>query len=598
MKLYIGLLAMFAAVTVTAQEEKKKETKKDTIIKTEVINVVTSYVPKITDAFKIKKKPEIKHTKQTERKALDYKIFSVPVASTFIPKSGTMKKVDLGKKEFIYPNYVSFGFGNNVAPELDVYIRQSEYYNSELGARLKFFLSADPVEAPVSSTYYNADLDVFYKQVDRYFTWKAGINIKRDKYTWYGLPTNINFLPTTIDAIEEAQVYTKYGVYGKVLYDEVYLGRNVSIVDTNARIGLMTDGFDSSEFEADLDSKFKFDLSGLHRQLYDLYITTTINFFGGNFATGYNDNNEIKNGYFTVGLHPEYKFFLRKLGVRLGGKMYFAMDSQNNENQFYIYPNIEFDYPIAKDLANVFIGAKGDLKNNTFASLSEENPFISPTQRLLQTSTKYDVYGGVRGHLGANFSYQLKGSYADIENNPFFMLNQSKSNGTLGTVTGFDLFGYDFGNSFNVTYDNMKRVSITPQVTYEGVKNLSVSLNATINSFTLDTQQEAWNTPQLSGELSGAYKKNKWYAGANVYFVGERKGILYAGNDTAIAPSIVDLKSYIDVNLNGGYNFSDSFSVYLKLNNVLNSDYQRFTNFQVQGFQAMAGVTWKFDSIL
>ena len=84
MKKHVWLLVMFAITIVNAQENTTKT--KDSV-KTEVVKVVTSYVPKITDAFKIKQKPAISHTKETEKKKLEYQIFSVPVASTFIPKS-------------------------------------------------------------------------------------------------------------------------------------------------------------------------------------------------------------------------------------------------------------------------------------------------------------------------------------------------------------------------------------------------------------------------------------------------------------------------------------------------------------------------------
>ncbi|HAO14157.1 MAG TPA: hypothetical protein DDE71_01110, partial [Tenacibaculum sp.] len=79
MKKYIWLLVVFVTTIINAQD--KKQIVKDSV-KTEVVKVVTSYVPKITDAFKIKQKPTISHTKETEKKQLNYQIYSVPVAST------------------------------------------------------------------------------------------------------------------------------------------------------------------------------------------------------------------------------------------------------------------------------------------------------------------------------------------------------------------------------------------------------------------------------------------------------------------------------------------------------------------------------------
>ena len=75
----------------------------------------------------------------------------------------------------------------------------------------------------------------------------------------------------------------------------------------------------------------------------------------------------------------------------------------------------------------------------------------------------------------------------------------------------------------------------------------------------------------------------------------ERKTVTYTSPFPSSAIGTDRLGSFVDVNLNGGYHFNDALSVFLKLNNVLNANYQRFSNFNVQGFQALGGVTYKFD---
>lgn len=70
---------------------------------------------------------------------------------------------------------------------------------------------------------------------------------------------------------------------------------------------------------------------------------------------------------------------------------------------------------------------------------------------------------------------------------------------------------------------------------------------------------------------------------------------LYNAEFPSSLSGIQTLNSFVDVNLDGGYHFNDKFSAFLKLNNVLNTNYQRFANFNTQGFQALAGFTYKFD---
>lgn len=590
MKKFVGALVLFTTCNLHAQE--KKETAKDTIIKTEVVKVVTSYVPKITDAFKIKQKPAVNHTKDTEKKKLEYQIFSVPVASTFIPKSGAMKKIDLGKRERLYPNYLSIGFGNNVTPSVEGFFRRDLSYDSELGVHANFLMSLDPVaNTRLSSTYYNMDLDVYYQQTERYFTWQAGMDLERNKYNWYGLPGAITFRDRVIDAIEPEQIYGKYKIFGSIDFDDSYIDK------AKASVSLFADSFSSSEFDISTDADFLFPLDNIHRELNDLKLNGSINFIGGKFANAYESQQSIQYSFLTLGLHPTYHFQLRDLKIKLGAKAYFSMDLQNSVNNFLAYPDVEVSYPVVKDFVDVYLGADGDLAVNSYQNFATENPFVSPSLYLTQTNTKYSGFGGIRGKLGQQFSYNTKVSYSDVEDQPFYTLNYSKSDGSKTTGNnGFFLSGYEFGNSFRVVYNDVKILSIFGEVAFEGIQNLNLGTSIEYNQYTLNNQLHPWNTPNLKAEVFGEYKLEKWYAGANIFFVGERKGVSYAGTNPSPF-STVTLKSYIDVNLHGGYQFHDDFSLFVNLKNVLSNDYQRYTNFRVQGFQAMAGLTWKFDTL-
>jgi len=140
----------------------------------------------------------------------------------------------------------------------------------------------------------------------------------------------------------------------------------------------------------------------------------------------------------------------------------------------------------------------------------------------------------------------------------------------------------------------VQTLSFTGEIEYDFSKALSLGLNASLNTFTLDNFEEAWHLPQIKGDLFGVYKTDKWYAGTNIYFVGERKGLIYDETSTLVSK---DLNSYVDINFNGGYHFNPIFSAFLKVNNVTNTNYETFTNFNSQGIQVVGGIIWKFDSI-
>ena len=120
--IYVILIGFFS---VNAQEKKK-----DTIVATEIVNIETKYNPKIADANKIKNNPTIKLLEKSNKKKLEYTIFSAPVASTFVPKTGVLKGIDVGVKERIYNNYFAGGYGNfdntTSVPRSDVVIERLE----------------------------------------------------------------------------------------------------------------------------------------------------------------------------------------------------------------------------------------------------------------------------------------------------------------------------------------------------------------------------------------------------------------------------------------------------------------------------------------
>ena len=111
-KVFTLFLIFFSFLSFIAQ---KKEQIKDTI-RTEIVNVITEYNPKIANAKKIQKNPIIKVLEKNKKKKLKYTISPATVVSTFIPKSGVVKGIDVGIKERLYTNYVAAGFGNYSSP--------------------------------------------------------------------------------------------------------------------------------------------------------------------------------------------------------------------------------------------------------------------------------------------------------------------------------------------------------------------------------------------------------------------------------------------------------------------------------------------------
>jgi hypothetical protein len=588
---FLIFLVLFGFFNASAQ---KKSTKKVTqvkidTVKTEVVEVITKYNPKIADATKVNKNPTIKLLNKSKKKKLTYNIFSAPVASTFIPKTGAIKGVDVGVKERIFDNYIAAGFGNFMSPYLEAYLNSSTRFDSEFGLYTKYTASLDNINNTVlDSDFSNFIATLFYKKEERYFDWKVNLNTERKEYNWYGLP-NINFIQNTLNVIDENQTYNYFNLSGGIDFLDSYID------NSKVSISYFSDAFSSQEFLLNFDTDLDIPIDFIYNRFNNLKISTGLEFLKGQFTTDYASLNELDYSIFTIKINPEYKTTFSGFSLKLGTKIFGSFDTENSVNNFLIYPDIHIQKPLVKEYLNIYGGVSGDLKTNTFKGFTADNPYISPTIFITQTSEKYNAFLGLNGVINNDISFNISASIKDESDKPLFLRNNSKSDGINTTSDGIDLKGYEYGNSFNVVYDDVKTTSFFAELAYDVSKKITFSSNIQFDNFKLTNQSEAWNLPTLEASFTGKYKSNKWYATTNIFYVNERKDLLYNTVFPSSTSGIQTLSSFADVNLNGGYHFNDQISVFLKLNNVLNNNYQRFSNFDVQGFQVLGGVTYKFD---
>lgn len=572
----------------------KKSTKKtlpikiDTV-KTEVVEVVTKYNPKIADASKIKKNPTIKLLDNSRKKKLTYSIFSAPVASNFTPKSGAVKSIDVGVKERVYNNYVAAGFGNYTSPYLEAYINSSTRFESEFGMHTKYVASFDNIkDTNLDSDFSNFLTSIFYKKEERYFDWKVSLNSERNQYNWYGLP-NYDFTQNTLNSIDENQTYNYFNVTGEIDFLDGYIEKS------NVSISYFSDAFNSKEFLVNLDTDINLPIDFIYNRLNNLSVKTGLELLKGQFSTDYANPNELNYSIFTATINPEYKTVIRGFSLKLGTKIVSSFDTENSVNNFLMYPDVLIKKAILKEYLNIYGGITGDLNTNTYKGFTDENPYISPTLFMTQTSEKYTIFVGLNGLINNDISFNISASIKDEEDKPFFIRNNSKSDGTNNTSNSIALKGYEYGSSFNVVYDDVKTTSIFAELEYDFTNKITFSTNIQFDDFKLTNQTEAWNSPTLQTTFTGKYKSSKWYTTSSIFYVNERKDLLYNTSFPSSTNGFQTLSSFVDINVNGGYHFNDNFSAFLKLNNVLNNNYQRFANFNVQGFQALAGISYKFD---
>jgi len=574
MKFRFLYIALFFSLIVNAQIKKK-----DTL-NTEVINVVKPFNPTVSDAFKIRRNPNLEIDKPTKPKKFEYHIISIPVASTFIPAQGSYVRMKSNKFKTIYNNFISGGFGNYNTPSISAFIHKNITKNNDIGAFFNLLSSDGGIKKVLlNNAFSDVNFDAYYKQSQNQFDWQINSGVRFQKYNWYGLSPFVTPTAGLLSNINAKQNYNNFYAGGSMAYyDAVFQGGTFEY-------NFISDNYKTSENHVFLSPEFSFPLSSE-------FLTTQISFdyLDGKFDRGYLDLNPISYQFLNLGIHPNLEVKRQNLSFNLGVKLYYSSVSKNQQkSKFYAYPNITASYKINENGFTAFAGITGNLHQNTYNDFINTNNFVSPTLIIKPTDEQYRGYIGVKG-LESGISYSFKASYKSENNMALFILNPAKDVNIINKA-------YTFGNSFNVIYDDVKTFIFEAQTQITISNNIDFGGNLVLNNYSLSTQKEAWNLPKIKAYLFAKYNYKKWFAKTQIFVVGQRKGQLshLFTTSTITTPQIINNAAYFDLNINGGYHFSDRLSAFAKFNNILGDNYQQFTNYQVQGFQALAGITYKFN---
>ncbi len=559
----------------TLAQEKEDET-----LETERVVIVKAYTPTISDAFKVKSTPILNDSITQKKQDIRYSIFSVPVASTYTPAKGRAANIDRPKPIKIFDNYATLGFGNFTSALAEFYSNFQLNRSDNVGLYLHHNSSQGGIEEiSLDDKFYNTFLDLNYTSRTRKYTYGLELGAEHQLYNWYGLPETPALTQEQINAIDPQQNYFGVRLGGKLQFDDLYFKK------ASLRYQFFGDALSSVEHHVVAKPTFEFEIG-------DSLITTNfiVDYLSGSFDRDLDPVLQTPNNYgiLNVGVNPSLVILKDNLTVNLGAAVYYSIDTENSDNDLFIYPKITASYRLIDDAVIAYGGLEGDLIQNSYRDAVQTNPFISPTLVIEPTNRLYDAYFGLKGKFSDVVSYNFRGSYISEDEKPLFVNNQRAV---------VPLEGYDYGNSFSYRYDDVITLVGYGELNFEINKKFKLGVAAEYFNYDNEDEQEAWNLPDVKASISLDYQISKqWFAGAQLFYVGERKDI---NNEVAIVPTLplptVTLDSYFDANVNLGYRLNDQLLFFVKGNNLAGENYERWVNFPVQGIQVLGGVTYKFN---
>ena len=99
---------------------------------------------------------------------------------------------------------------------------------------------------------------------------------------------------------------------------------------------------------------------------------------------------------------------------------------------------------------------------------------------MRQLIKQLNTYAGLKGKLIENLSFRVNASYETAENYAFFA-----STAFIPQDNNRDQ-GFEYGNSFNVFYDDLETLSFKTSLQFDFSTNLQMGFRAAINSYSTD----------------------------------------------------------------------------------------------------------------
>ena len=296
--LYKSITALFLLGSLLGYSQKKDEN-----IGTEVVNVVKPYTATISDAFKVKETPALDDDENTKKENVQYNIFSFPVASTFTPAKGKAAGVDKTKRDKLFSNYATLGFGNYGRVLGELFITENISSTDYIGGMFRHHSSQGGIkEVALDDSFYNTALDLTYGSQQRDYNWNLDLGYQNQIYNWYGIDqTYFNQ-----DAAFYAQIDPDH------TFHNAYLGGKIAFEDSfftgaTMKFNRFWDDNGSAENRFYVKPSFVVDINE-----FAIKTNVIVDYVAGSFDNDYFNNEGYKYGFTNFGFIGVVWIFFEK----------------------------------------------------------------------------------------------------------------------------------------------------------------------------------------------------------------------------------------------------------------------------------------------
>lgn len=273
-------------------------------------------------------------------------------------------------------------------------------------------------------------------------------------------------------------------------------------------------------------------------------------------------------------LKPKIQFSGARIALQVGLNIINSNDGLANKSQGSVFPQISIDYA-PSDIFHLFGGVGGDVQFNSLSNFSAELPWLGAKNVIKNTSQIGNLFGGIKGTTEKYVDFELKYSYSEFADLPFF-INSASQNGAFEVI-------------FVGDEKKVKVVNLTGHFNFKMTEGITTGIKfdaATYNNMILE---KPFHRPNLIASWTNSIRlSNKLLLSPDVYII---RGLFARDVKTQKALALEDI---MDLNVKLHYQLNPNTSFHIQGNNLTGKAYQRYLNYSVQGLNFNAGFGYSF----
>ncbi len=241
-----------------------------------------------------------------------------------------------------------------------------------------------------------------------------------------------------------------------------------------------------------------------------------------------------------------------------------------DNGQLELLPNVYAEGQLQEKVLLIQAGWVGKYTKNTLRHLTGINPWIQTI--ATQNNTKeIELYGGIKATIGKHFSFNAKAGWVTFNNLPLFV------NDSLD------------GKSFYVRNESkISALRIHGDLNFVNQDKFTLTTGLTFNGYTgLQNNARAWGTVPM--ELNASLR---WWAFKQVLLKSDF--YMFTGGAWLQKNKSGTGTGGTDLSVGAEFRVNKMFSAWVDFNNVFNSKYQRWHNYEVYGLNILGGVRVNF----